>query len=172
MAAEFAAGEGDLSDLFAARIGQDAVQIGPLRWDRADDADCHGANSIDWSGLVRPQQLGCAQQRSEPLRMTRESAPDRCGLLRSTIARASHARSLIGVTTSRLVELWLIQVCSVGTVATFPLLGRIGRSVKLHLGCFTSVQHLGKRRDKPVCGVGHKWGPPNLLVTLDRNQDC
>ena len=122
--------------------------------------------------IVTARILSTAQQRSTPLRMTRESVSDRCGLLRSTTASASQARSLIGVTTSMLVEFWLIQVCSVGTVGPFPLFGQTGRSVKLHPGRFTNVQHLGKRRDKPVSGVAHIWTRWGVLVMLAANQDC
>jgi hypothetical protein len=56
------------------------------------------------------------QQRSTPFCMIRAWEPAWRGLLLSTACRASHARALIGATTSRLVGPWLIQCCSVGTV--------------------------------------------------------
>ena len=45
----------------------------------------------------------------------------RDGLLLSTARNASHARALIGASTSRLVGFWLIQACDVATVP-FPYL--------------------------------------------------
>src|SRR5882672_9995883 len=70
--------------------------------------------------------LVCAtadQQRSTPLRMSRESGAGWRDLLLSTACSASDARALIGATTPRLVGLWLIQACSGGTVPTLRLFG-------------------------------------------------
>jgi hypothetical protein len=70
--------------------------------------------------------LVCAttdQQRSAPLRMSRESAAGWRDRLLSTACSASQARALIGATTSRLVGLWLIQASSGGTVPTLRLFG-------------------------------------------------
>jgi hypothetical protein len=63
------------------------------------------------------------QQRSTPLRMSRESAAGWRDRLLSTACSASQARALIGPTTSRLVGLWLIQASSGGTVPTLRLFG-------------------------------------------------
>jgi len=71
--------------------------------------------------------LVCAtsnQQRSIPLRISRWSARTWRDVLLSTACSASQARALIGAITSRLVGLWLLRGCSVGTISILHLFGR------------------------------------------------
>jgi hypothetical protein len=75
---------------------------------RRDRRHCGSSN--------HPLAADLVQQRSTPLRMSRESVRGWRDLLLSMACNASQARALIGETTSRFVELWLIQSGSVGTV--------------------------------------------------------
>jgi hypothetical protein len=64
------------------------------------------------------------QQRSRPLRISCGSAGTWRDLLLSTACSASQARALIGAITSRLVGLWLLRGCSVGTISILRLFGQ------------------------------------------------
>jgi hypothetical protein len=97
--------------------------------------------------------------------MIRElGSTSRDGLLLSTVCNESHARAMIGATTSRLVGFWLIQACDVATVPFPHLFGQRADSLN-----YTAVILQARRATvnvgKNVCGVGHIPGTAHQRVT-------